>query len=201
MSGHCVKPKNTSVQWPVEEIGRERPPVLVDEFERRQRRAAAGSTVARSVCGRRDPLGRQQTGEKQPRGKGYNDEDDDPQRTCGHGRALETRSGLTRPRLSHNDLPPTCLARPDAHADLPSAPTVADLIRHGAGRSSARASPSGTARTTPIDEAAALVFHALGLDHARGRGRLRRCGRVRPSVARVLALFGERIGGACRPPT
>lgn len=76
--------------------------------------------------------------------------------------------------------------------DLPSAPTVADLIRHGAAAFERAGIAFGHGMGDAIDEAAALVFHALQLDHARAEAEYAR----RPDaagVARVLALFDERI--------
>ena len=83
-------------------------------------------------------------------------------------------------------------ARPAAPTELPSEPTVADLIRHGAAQFERAGLAYGHGTDNSIDEAAALVFHALGLDHARAEAAYE----VRPvagDVARVRALFDERI--------
>jgi ribosomal protein L3 glutamine methyltransferase len=83
-------------------------------------------------------------------------------------------------------------ARPAAIPDLPTAPTVADLIRHGAARFERAGLAYGHGMGDAVDEAAALVFHALDLDHARAESAYAQ----RPAatgVARVLALFEERI--------
>jgi len=83
-------------------------------------------------------------------------------------------------------------ARPATPTELPSAPTVADLIRHGAAEFERAGLAYGHGTDNAIDEAAALAFHALGLDHAQAEAAYD----VQPDaagVARVRALFDERI--------
>jgi ribosomal protein L3 glutamine methyltransferase len=83
-------------------------------------------------------------------------------------------------------------ARPAATTDLPHTATVADLIREGASRFERAGLAYGHGTDNPVDDAAALVFHALALDHARAEAAYQQ----RPDaegVARVRALFDERI--------
>jgi ribosomal protein L3 glutamine methyltransferase len=83
-------------------------------------------------------------------------------------------------------------ARPAATPELPSAPTVADLIRHGAGLFQRAGLAYGHGTDNAIDDAAALVFHALDLDH----GHAEAAYETRPDAAgvvRVLRLFDERV--------
>lgn len=78
-------------------------------------------------------------------------------------------------------------------SNLPSAPTVADLIRHGATAFESAGVAYGHGTGNAVDEAAALVFHALGLDHDDAESVYAQRPDA-PEVARVLGLFSERIG-------
>jgi ribosomal protein L3 glutamine methyltransferase len=75
---------------------------------------------------------------------------------------------------------------------LPQAPTVAELIRHGAALFERADLAYGHGTDNPVDDAAALVFHALGLEHEHAEAAYD----TRPAaddVARLLALFRERV--------
>jgi ribosomal protein L3 glutamine methyltransferase len=79
-----------------------------------------------------------------------------------------------------------------ATTDLPRRPNVAQLIRHGAAQFDRAGVGYGHGTDNSIDEAAALVFHALGLDHAQSAAAYE----LMPddvAVARVLELFRERV--------
>jgi ribosomal protein L3 glutamine methyltransferase len=74
----------------------------------------------------------------------------------------------------------------------PAAPTVAALIRFGAREFDAAGLAFGHGTGDAQDDAAALVFHALGLDHADAAAAYRR--KVEPpDLAKVLDLFAERL--------
>jgi ribosomal protein L3 glutamine methyltransferase len=74
----------------------------------------------------------------------------------------------------------------------PSSPTVGELVRFGAAEFEAGGLAFGHGTADALDDAAALVFHALALDHADAAAAYGRA--VPPAdAARVLALFGERL--------
>jgi ribosomal protein L3 glutamine methyltransferase len=75
---------------------------------------------------------------------------------------------------------------------LPAVPAVSELIRFGAAEFEQAGLAFGHGTATAVDEAAALVFHGLGLDHALAEPAYG----TRPDardVERVLDLFAERI--------
>ena len=80
----------------------------------------------------------------------------------------------------------------DFPSDLPGTPTVADLIRHGAARFERAGLAFGHGTDSAIDEAAALVFHGLGLEHAEAESAYALQPRA-DEVQRVLSLFTQRI--------
>jgi ribosomal protein L3 glutamine methyltransferase len=74
----------------------------------------------------------------------------------------------------------------------PAAPTVAQLIRFGAREFDAAGLAYGHGTVDARDDAAALVFHALGLDHADAEAAYK-LKPARPQVEQVLGLFAERL--------
>ena len=74
----------------------------------------------------------------------------------------------------------------------PRAPTVAQLIRFGAREFAAAGLAFGHGTTDAVDDAAALTFHALGLDHADAAAAYARKVASQDSD-RILALFAERL--------
>ena len=74
----------------------------------------------------------------------------------------------------------------------PSDATVAELIRFGAAEFEHAGLAFGHGTETAVDDAAALTFHVLGLDHDRAAEAYD----LRPDASArsaVLALFAERI--------
>jgi ribosomal protein L3 glutamine methyltransferase len=84
-------------------------------------------------------------------------------------------------------------ARPAARPELPPAPTVAELIRYGAALFERAGLAYGHGTDNAVDDAAALVFHALHLDHAQAEAAYRMRSDA-SATERVLKLFDERIG-------
>jgi ribosomal protein L3 glutamine methyltransferase len=77
-------------------------------------------------------------------------------------------------------------------SSLPAAPTVADLIRFGAAEFERAGLAFGHGTGDSVDDAAALVFHVLDLDHAQAETAYAHKPTPR-DVERVLAIFAERI--------
>ena len=74
----------------------------------------------------------------------------------------------------------------------PAAPSVAQLIRFGAREFDAAGLAYGHGTASALDDAAALVFHALGLEHADAVAAYT-IKPVKPQVEQVLELFAERV--------
>ena len=79
-----------------------------------------------------------------------------------------------------------------AHMATPESPTVSDLIRRGAEAFERAGLAYGHGTDNAVDEAAALVFHVLGLDHERA-AEVYDERPPEPDVQRVLRVFEERI--------
>ncbi len=77
-------------------------------------------------------------------------------------------------------------------SSLPAAPTVADLIHCGAEEFERAGLAFGHGTEDSVDDAAALVFHVLELDHAQAEAAYDRKPAPR-DVERVLAMFAQRI--------
>ncbi len=75
----------------------------------------------------------------------------------------------------------------------PAAPTVAQLIRFGAREFDAAGLAYGHGTADARDDAAALVFHALGLDHADAETRVRDQARQGRRSSRCSACSRERL--------
>ena len=75
---------------------------------------------------------------------------------------------------------------------LPRSPTVAQLVRFGASEFDAAGLSYGHGTGDSLDDAAALVFHVLGLDHADAAAAYGR--KVDPqAVEKVAQIFAERL--------
>jgi ribosomal protein L3 glutamine methyltransferase len=74
----------------------------------------------------------------------------------------------------------------------PAAATVADLVRYGAAEFEGAGLAFGHGTDNAVDESAALVFHALGLDHGQAADAYGLVPGPR-DVERVLGLLGARI--------
>ena len=74
----------------------------------------------------------------------------------------------------------------------PAAPTVAQLIRFGAREFDAAGLAYGHGTADARDDAAALVFHALGLDHAEAEAAYA-IKPGKPQLEQVLGLFAARL--------
>ena len=171
MSGQVVKPKKTIVQPPLKKSG---PSGLPSWFVS----ASAGSGRASGQHGGplrlRDGDSRrhQCAGEYESRRERYNCEDGDPQWARGHCEMRGKRCvGCLRrdyPTTTSGDMADS---RPFRSA-LPAGAQVSDLIRFGAQEFERAGLAYGHGTDNPVDDAAALVFHVLDLDHDRAGGSL-----------------------------
>jgi len=122
-------------------------------------------------------------------GKRYNRDGADQQRACGHAEQRET--GTWRGRDY-----PTSPTHPMTTRGFVRVPpcdaSVADLIRFGAAEFERAGLAYGHGTETAVDDAAALVFHVLGLDHDRAAEAYGTRPNARERDA-VLATFAERI--------
>ena len=87
---------------------------------------------------------------------------------------------------------PDLMTRPARAAQRPAAPTVAELIAQGAGQFERAGLVYGHGMDNARDEAAALVFHVLDLDHARA-AEVYGDRPAADATRRVRAAFRERI--------
>jgi ribosomal protein L3 glutamine methyltransferase len=94
-------------------------------------------------------------------------------------------------RLSHNPVDPIPW-RDVLRAPPPDAPTVANLIRYGASEFDRASLAFGHGTDNAVDEAAALLFHVLQLDHGAAAAAYEHTPNA-ADVERVLATFAERI--------
>ena len=130
-------------------------------------------------------------GENRADGKRYNrDGADQQQRACGHAELRGT--GIWKDR----DYPTSithAMIRTQRSARLPPPDaSVADLIRFGAAEFERAGLTYGHGTGTAVDDAAALVFHVLGLDHDRAAEAYETRPDARAREA-VLAIIAERI--------
>jgi hypothetical protein len=135
---------------------------------------------------------RQQPGRNEPERKRYNGNDDEPEReACGHDNSVAPAvsgwfADYPISLICAMTQPTTFRKRP------PRQPTVEALIRYGAREFEQAGLAFGHGTGDATDDAAALVFHALGLDHADAAREYVRAVAA-DEVEAVLALFAARI--------
>jgi ribosomal protein L3 glutamine methyltransferase len=172
-------------------IGRQGAAVLV--LERQWRQRSCGLQQRRALERRwRRSWREQHPGGNEPECKRYNGEYAEPDRwACSHERSVAPALG----RLDF-DYPITSaralrLPKPFRHR-LPKEPTVESMIRYGAKEFELAGLAFGHGTGDATDDAAALVFHVLQLDHANAAAVY-----ARPlsaaDVQAVVALFAARI--------
>ena len=165
----------------------ERPAVLINKGDGRKgaRRRDLGRTFR---CLGQSAL--PAAGENRADGKRYNRDGADQQRACGHAELRGT--GIWEGR----DYPTSithAMIRTQRSARLPPPDaSVADLIRFGAAEFERAGLTYGHGTGTAVDDAAALVFHVLGLDHDRAAEAYETRPDARAREA-VLAIIAERI--------
>ena len=194
----CRERGRTDIGAPCEAEEHQRP--AVSEERRIERLAVLVDKGDRGKSARRCDFGRAcrclghsalpAAGDERADGKGYNRDCANQQRACGHA---ELRGiGIWK----DHDYPTSithAMTRTPRFARLPPPDaSVADLIRFGAAEFERAGLAYGHGTGTAVDDAAALVFHVLGLEHDRAAEAYETRPDARTHDA-VLAIIAERI--------
>ena len=129
-------------------------------------------------------------GENRADGKRYNHNGADQQRACGHAELRGT--GIWKDRDYPTSITHAMIRSQRSTRLPPGDASVADLIRFGAAEFERAGLTYGHGTGTAVDDAAALVFHVLGLDHDRAAEAYETRPDARAREA-VLAIITERI--------